>query len=164
MLSLTNLPLNRSRSLSIALAGVLMVAPAIAARHAVAQQQQSDGMPIFKEYRGVQLGMQADEARKKLGNSTNKADDQEFFIFNDKETVQLIYDKDHKVVTISVDFQSGAKDIPTPKVMFGSDIATKTDGSQYRMVRYPKAGCWVSFSKTAGDSPLTSIVLNRIEF
>jgi len=148
----------------MALAGVLMVAPAIATRHAAAQQQLSDDMPIFKEYRGVQLGMPADEARKKLGNPTNKADDQEFFIFNDKETVQLIYDKDHKVVTISADFQTGAKDIPTPKIMFGADIAPKTDGSQYRMVRYPKAGCWVSYSKTAGDTPLTSIVLNKIEF
>src|SRR5215472_9275243 len=109
MLSLTNLPFNRSRSLTMALAGVLMVAPAIATRHAAAQQQLSDDMPIFKEYRGVQLGMPADKA-----------------------TVQLIYDKDHKVVTISADFQTGAKDIPTPKIMFGADIAPKTDGSQYR--------------------------------
>jgi hypothetical protein len=117
--------------------------------------------PIFREYRGVQLGMTAEEARKKLGNPKEKSDGQDFYEFSDNETAQIVYDAAHKVVTVSIDFLNGAKGIPLPKAVVGGEIEAKPDGSMHKMVRYEKAGCWVSYSRTSGESPLISITLQK---
>ena len=125
--------------------------------------QKKDDMPVFNEYRGVQIGMAADDVRKKLGHLKDKGDSQDFFVLSDNETAQIVYDTAHKVVTVSVDFLSGASGVPVARDVVGSDVPGKPDGSMYKMVRYPKAGCWVSFSRTAGDSPLTSVTIQKIE-
>lgn len=136
---------------------------------AVAQAQKTragsgdDDGPLFQEYRTVRIGMTTEEVRKKLNNPNDKSDEQDFFIFSDNESAQVFYDKSHKVFAISVNFLNGARELPTAKGIFGSDITPKPDGSIYKMVRYPKVGCWVSFSRTAGDSPLTTVTLQKIE-
>lgn len=122
-----------------------------------------DDDPLFDEYRSVRIGMTTDEVRKKLNDPTDKSDEQDFFVFSDNESAQVFYDKSHKVFAISVNFLNGASALPTAKSVIGSDIAAKPDGSMYKMVRYPKAGCWVSFSRTSGDSPLTTVTLQKIE-
>jgi len=121
------------------------------------------GAPVFSAYRGVQLGMTADEVRRKLGHLKDKSDEQDFFVFSDNETAQILYDSDKKVKTVSVDFLSGAADVPLAKTVVGADVEAKADGSVYRLVRYPKAGFWVSYSKTAGDSPLISVTIQKIQ-
>ena len=124
-----------------------------------------DDAPIFHEYRGVQIGWLADDVRKKLGNPANKGDEQDYYIFGDgeKERAQIIYDKaTHKVTTISVDFMSGAADVITPQQVFGADVETKPDGSKHKLVRYPKAGYWVSYSRTAGDTPIISVTIQKM--
>jgi hypothetical protein len=116
----------------------------------------------FREYRGVQLGMMTDEVRKKLGDPKDKGDEQDFYVFNDTETAQIVYDKTHKVVTISADFiNSGAA--LSAKQVFGADVEVKADGSVYKMVRYTKAGYWLSYNRTSGNSPLTTITLQKIQ-
>jgi len=120
--------------------------------------------PAFHDYRGVQIGWLADEVRKKLGDPANKGDDQDLYVFNEKEMAQIVYDKaSRKVTTISVDFSNGASSVITPQQVFGGDIESKPDGSKYKLVRYPKAGFWVSYSKTAGDSPLISITIQKMQ-
>jgi hypothetical protein len=106
--------------------------------------------------------MLADEVRKKLGNPSDKTEEQDLFVLNDHETAQVVYDKTHKAVTISFDFTATARDVPTPKVVFGTDIEPKPDGSMYKMVRYPKVGYWLSYNKTAGNSPLISITFQKL--
>ena len=120
-------------------------------------------VPVFNEYRGVQIGWLADDVRKKLGNPANKDDEQDFYVFGDKETAQFVYDKTtHKVVTISVDFMNGATGVPTPQQVFGADVEAKSDGSRYRMVRYPKAGYWITYNRTPGDTPMITITLQKL--
>jgi hypothetical protein len=119
--------------------------------------------PVFQDYRGVQIGWVADDVRKKLGNPESKNDEQDFYIFNEKETAQFFYDKaTHKVTAISVDFMKGATGVPTPQQVLGADFETKPDGSKYKVVQYPKAGCWVSYSKTSGDTPLITITIQKM--
>jgi hypothetical protein len=120
--------------------------------------------PIFLDYRGVKIGWLADEVRKKLGSPANKGDEQDFYVFNDnKETCQIFYDKaTSKVTAISVDFMNGAREVITPQQVFGEDIETKSDGSKSRLVRYPKAGFWVSYNRTGGDSPIITVTIQRI--
>ena len=116
--------------------------------------------PVFHDYRGVKIGWLADEVRKKLGNPANKGDEQDFYMFGEKETAQVMYDKG-QVTAISVDFMNGAKEIITPQQVFGADVEAKPDGSKYKLVRYPKAGYWVSYSRTAGDTPIITVTIQK---
>ncbi len=119
--------------------------------------------PILHDYRGVQIGWLVDDVRKKLGDPANKSDEQDLFVFNEKEMAQIIYDKaTKKVTTISVDFMNGANSVITPQQVFGGEIEAKQDGSKYRMVRYPKVGYWVSYNRTAGDSPLITVTMTKL--
>src|SRR5439155_21811086 len=47
--------------------------------------------PAFNEFKGVRLGMTADEARKKLGDPKDKSDEQDFYLFGDKLAAQVLY-------------------------------------------------------------------------
>ena len=120
--------------------------------------------PRFSEYRGVQIGWLADDVRKKLGNPVDKNEEQDFYVFNEKETAQFYYDKTtHKVTAISIDFSSGASGVPTPQQVFGTDFEAKPDGSKYKMVRYPKVGYWITYNRTPGDTPLVTITLQKLQ-
>jgi hypothetical protein len=163
--SKANLGVFRSLSLlviTVALSALVANAQATKARGAGAAAGDEEG-PALHEYKGISIGMTADEVRKKLGAPSDKGEEQDFFVFSDNETAQVLYDKTHKVMAISFDFMSGAREIPTVKTIFGSDVEAKPDGSIYKMVRYPKAGYWLSYNRTAGTSPLTSITLQKIE-
>jgi len=123
-----------------------------------------DDEPVFHEYRGVKIGWLAAEVRKKLGNPANKGEEQDYYVFAEaKETAQVLYDKGTgKVTAISIDFLNGATEVITPQQVFGADVEAKADGSKYKLVRYPKAGYWVSYSRTAGDSPIITVTIQQI--
>ena len=121
-----------------------------------------DGQPAFHELHGVHIGMLADEARKKLGAPRDKSPEQDFYVFNDNEALQINYDKAGAVTAISVDFMSGANGVPTSKEVFGSDLEAKADGSIFKKVDYPKAGYWISYSRTAGGDPTTTITIQKL--
>jgi len=125
--------------------------------------QRSEPGPAFSDFKGVRIGTSVDESRKKLGNPRDKADDQDFYVFNDTQAVQIFYDKTAKVSAISIDYMTGASGIPSPKDVLGTEADKKADGSLYKLVRYPKAGYWVSYSRTAGDSPTTTVTMQKIE-
>jgi hypothetical protein len=129
---------------------------------AVAQPKGEDE-PLFNEYKGVRIGMTTDEARAKLGVPQDKGDDQDFFVFNEKESAQIFYDKAHKTYAISINYLGTGSSTPEPKAVLGSDLQAKPDGSMHKMVRYPKAGYWVSYSRTAGSDPLITVTLQRID-
>jgi len=118
---------------------------------------------LFKDYRGIQLGMTADEVRKKLGTPKDKGNEQDFFVFGDNESAQIVYDSTHKVITISADYLSTEPTVPTCKQVLGSEVEAKADGSVYKMVRFPKAGYWLSYNRTGGASPMTSITWQKIQ-
>jgi len=143
---------------------VLVVLATLCAAPAVRSFAQKGEDPLFRDFKGVQIGTLTDEARKKLGSPKDKGDDQDFYIFNDNQAVQVYYDKATKKVTaISIDFMNGANPIPTPREVVGSELEAKADGSGYKMVRYPKAGYWVSYSRTAGKEPTITITMQKIE-
>ena len=119
--------------------------------------------PVFLDYRGVKIGWLADEVRKKLGDPANKGEEQDYYRFGENEACQILYDKaTSKVTAISVDFMNGAREVITPQQVFGSDFEAKPDGSKYKLVRYPKAGYWVSYSRTAGDTPIITVTIQKL--
>jgi hypothetical protein len=148
------------------LAGICLLLAGISASAQTTRKASAaaDDDPVLLDYRGIQIGWLADEVRKKLGAPTDKGDEQDFYVFNDKETCQVVYDKaTRKVTAISVDFVSGASGVITPQQVFGSDIESKSDGSKYKLVRYPKAGYWVSYSRTAGETPMITVTMQKLQ-
>jgi len=145
---------------------LLMLAPAVSRaqkpRAAAASADDDEQQPSFGDFKGVRLGMTADDARKKLGTPQDKGVEQDFYVFNGNQAVQVYYDKSGLVTAISIDFMSGATGIPTPKEVLGVNAEPKPDGSIYKMIRYRKAGYWVSYNKGAGDSPTVTITMQKI--
>jgi hypothetical protein len=156
----------RTRNLTLLLIGALTFV-ALAADTSRAQRKTStdepDNQPAFTDFKGVRIGMTADAARKKLGSPRDKSAELDFYVFNDTQAVQVCYDKTGAVSAISIDFMSGASAVPTAKEVLGSEPEAKADGSVYKMLRYPKAGYWVSYSRTAGSSPTTTVTMQKID-
>ena len=117
--------------------------------------------PLFREYRGVRLGMSAEEARAKLGTPALKDSDQDYYVFSENETAQIVYDAAHKVVTISVDYLGGIG-APDYKAVVGGELERTANGSLYRLVRYESLGLWVSYNRTTG--PVMSVTLTIQKF
>jgi hypothetical protein len=153
----------RARALR-ALPLLLLAALALSAPHAAHAQDKQDKAeePPFHEYKGVRIGMTTDETRKKLGNPADKNDKQDSFVFNDKESCQVYYDETKKVYAVAITYLGG-NDIPTPKNVLGIDAEVKQDGSLNKLVRFPKVGYWIAYTRTAGDSPMTFITMRKIE-
>lgn len=122
-----------------------------------------DDKPLYSSYKGVRIGTPTDEARSKLGTPKEKADDQDFYVYSEYESVQVIYDAAHTVTAISVNYLGDPKVIPTPHDIFGADVAAKPDGSIFKLVRYPKAGYWVSYNRTAGEDPMIIVTMQKIQ-
>jgi len=158
---------SRNRNLILLLVGTLTFV-ALAADNSRAQRTKTftdepDNQPTFSDFKGVRIGMTADAARKKLGNPRDKSAEMDLYVFNDTQAVQVFYDKAGAVSAISIDFMNGANGIPTAKEVLGTEADAKTDGSVYKLLRYPKAGYWVSYSRTAGSSPTTTITMQKID-
>jgi hypothetical protein len=119
-------------------------------------------VPLFTNYKGVTLGMSADEVRRKLDGLKEKSKEQDFFIFSDNESAQVYYDTEGKVMAVSLNYVGEGSNAPDAKAVLGEDVEAKADGSMYKLVRYPEAGYWVSYSRTAGNSPLIIVTMQKI--
>lgn len=113
-------------------------------------------------YRNVSIGMKADDARKALGEPKEKADDQDFYMFAEIESAQVYYDANRSVTAISITYFGDLSKVPSAKMVLGEEAEPKPDGSIFKLVRFSKAGFWISYSKTAGDAPTVSITLQKI--
>ena len=156
-----------TRNLTLLLVSTL-IAVALAADTSRAQRTRAsadepDNQPMFSEFKGVRIGTTADAARKKLGSPRDKSAEQDFYVFNDTQAVEIFYDKTGAVSAISIDFMSGANGVPTAKEVLGTEADAKADGSVYKLLRYPKAGYWVSYSRTAGTTPTTTVTMQKID-
>ena len=147
----------------IALALLAAASTTVATAQQRASEKKAVDKPLFIEYKGVRIGMDADEVRKKLGEPTDKGDIQDFFQFTEKESCQVYYDKVRKVMAVSINYVGDASGAPLPKVVLGVEIEAKSDGAMYKMIRYPEDGYWVSYNKTGGADPLVTVTMQKIQ-
>lgn len=130
-------------------------------------QTQRDGndsasQPEYRDYKGVQIGTPADEVREKLGEPELMEENQDLFLISDVEMVQVVYDKEGKVTTVSITYSGNVEAAPTARAVLGEDVAAAADGRVYKLVSYPSVGYWVAYSRTAGDDPIVSITMQRM--
>lgn len=130
-------------------------APAMKPANSHSQIQQS----TYRDYRGVRLGMTATEARAKLGDPVMKSNEQDYYVFSQNETAQIVYDAFQKVVTISADYSGGVGAPDVRAVVGAGTLLQRPDGSLFRMVHYESEGFWVSYNKSAGVMPVVTITL-----
>jgi hypothetical protein len=129
-------------------------APGPKTQKAHAQVQQ----PLYREYRGVRLGMTATEVRAKLGEPALKSDEQDFFVISPNETAQIAYNAAQKVVTISTDYTEGTG-APDYKTVVGEGLTQRPNGSLFKMVMYDSERFWVTYSKSVTTVPIVTITI-----
>lgn len=91
-------------------------------------------VPVFKDYRGIRIGMTADEVRSTL-DGLKKDKGQDVFVFSGHESAQIFYDEQGKVTAISIDYFGDSNNAPSPAVVLGSELQAKDDGSMYQLNR-----------------------------
>jgi hypothetical protein len=155
--------------LLIVMLGALMTLMSVVAAQAQGQRfrapignplKESTQQPLYTEYKGVRIGMTADEARAKLGEAALKADDQDFYVVSTTETAQIFYDPSHKVMGISVDYLGGVG-APDYRNVIGDNVDLKPDGAIYKVVRYKHLGVWVSYNRTPGSTGIVTITIQK---
>ena len=126
-----------------------------------AQTAAASNTPVFTDYRGVKIGMSTEETRSKL-DRLKKGEGGDFLVFSEYESAQIYYDKSGKVTAISIDYFGDQNGAPTPEAVLGAGLQAKPDGSMYQLNRYPDAGYWVSYNRTAGDKPIVTITMQKL--
>ena len=105
--------------------------------------------------------MTAEEVRAKL-EDVKKGDRQDFLVFSERESAQIYYDDQGKVTAISIDYFGDNNNAPSSDAVLGAALQAKADGSMYQLNRYPEAGYWVSYNRTAGDKPIITITMQKM--
>jgi len=142
--------MRNSKEFRILLAVLLLL---VAAAIANAQTQS-----VYREYRGIRLGMTAAETRAKLGEPAMKSDDQDFYVLSTNETAQIVYNTAQKVITISTDYTGGVG-APDYRSVVGEGLLQRPDGSVFRMVMNDAERFWVSYNKTVTVVPIVTITI-----
>jgi hypothetical protein len=117
--------------------------------------------PIYAGYKGVMIGMPMAEARTKLGDPRDKSDTEDYYVFSESETAQILYDAKKTVRVISVNYIGSSK-APNPLDILGIQIEQKPDGSMNKLVKYPREGFWISYLRTGGDDPMTVVTVQKM--
>ena len=118
--------------------------------------------PPYSAYKGVGIGTAMDDARTKLGIPKEKSDTQDFYVFSDDESAIVYYGAEKTVTALTVTFTGKLDAAPTAKAVFGEDVPPKPDGGIFKMVRYPKAGFWISYNKILGDNHVVMIAMQKM--
>ncbi len=159
---LTRIIKTNASSIRIALfVSFIVLVTAIAAS---GQMTISQLKPVWPGYKGATLGMTADEVKTKFGEPKCEDPESIFYVISDTENVQFMIDANKKVRAISAVFDANNLTQPTFEEVFGktADAEPKPDGSVYKLVKYPDAGYWVSFSRMAGDKAMVIVMIQKM--
>lgn len=118
--------------------------------------------PSYESYRGVTIGMPAADSRAKLGEPSQRSNSGDYYVVSPNESVQVLYDKEQLVRSITVNYSGSLKMAPSVKDVLGEDVKKEPDGSIYKLIRYPAVGFWVSYNRTAGGDAVVVITLQKM--
>ncbi len=138
--------------------------PAVKEKPAAPASQESPA-PVVTSLGGLTLGLTADEAKDKLGKPDVSDKTGMLFTPSGTESIQIGLDEEGKIRTIAHIYTDGDKKAPSFEDVFGPGVEKpESTGTLYKMVRYPEAGMWLSYSLTNADSkPMTVVTMRRIK-
>jgi hypothetical protein len=122
--------------------------------------------PLVDDIQGVTLGMTSDDVKDKLGKPDSSDSTSMYYELKDGEQVQLRLNSDHKVTMVAAIYTGKSADAPDFGEVFGTEAqaAPQANGTIYKLVRYPGAGYWVSYSRLALESgPMTTVTMQKIQ-
>ncbi len=114
----------------------------------------------YADYKGVLLGMTTAEVKSKLGTPAFSDSETDVFAVSATETAQIGYDSSGKAKVISVDYQNGVG-APDPEAVVGGMLEQRSNGTQYRKIRYERLGFWVFYSRTSTPVDIVSITIQK---
>jgi len=121
--------------------------------------------PVFTEYKGITIGLTADEVRDKI-NKKPKIEDKDgfYYVFSDNEAMQIVLDENKKVKVISIIYSGENSGAPTYEAVFGKDVPFEKnpDGRVYKLIRYPESGYWVAYSSSAGENSTITVTIQKL--
>lgn len=132
-------------------------------RETAAPQTNTAPKPAITSLDDIRLGMTIDEVKAALGKPD--VEDKTGMLFTPgRHSVQVGVDDKGTVRTIAVVYTDGDKDAPTFEQIFGPSVeAPEPGGNIYKLIRYPEAGFWLSYSVTnPGDKPITAVTMRRM--
>ena len=119
--------------------------------------------PVWREYRGLKIGMSKEQVRQRLGTPGDVSDRQDFFSLNGFESAQVFYDTQARVSAVSVNYLGEESGAPPPEKVFGATVETAADGSLHKLVRYERAGYLVIYGRSGGDAPpLVTVTMQKL--
>jgi outer membrane protein assembly factor BamE (lipoprotein component of BamABCDE complex) len=129
-----------------------------------AQNSDKKNLPAWQSYKGISLGMTADEVRAKLGAAKSEDAGGFFYVFSDTENAQILLDNNKKVRAVSVVFDAAHPTTPSFADVFGktAELQAKPDGSIYKMMKYEEAGYWISYSRMAGEKAMVIVMIQKM--
>ena len=117
--------------------------------------------PTYSSYRGISIRTPAAEVAEKFGTPTQKSKAGDYYVISPTESVQISYDLDQTVKSITVNYTGDLKSAPTPMDVVGTDVRKDEEGSISKMVSYPKEGFWISYIRTPGKDATIIITLRK---
>ena len=121
-----------------------------------------EAIPAYADLIGIRLGMSADEVRAKVDNLKDKSKSQDFFVFSESKSAQVYYDAQGKVMALSIDYVGKNSEPPVPEQLLGETLEAKPDGSMHKLKRYPEAGYWIAYNRTAGENPIITVTVQKM--
>lgn len=112
-------------------------------------------------YRGITIGTAITDTRAKLGEPKEKSDQGDYFIIGNGETTQTVYEAG-KVKVISTSYFGDKVKAPTVKEILGTDVVPNAEGAINKMIKFPKAGFWISYVRTAGSDPMVMVTIQKM--
>ena len=119
-------------------------------------------MPVWKSYKEVTVGMSADAVKDKLGKAKVSDKDGFYYEMSDEETLQIGLDAEQKVRVISITYKVKEGNAPKFEDVLGADPSVEPNGAVYKLVRYPEAGYWVAYNRTAGDDATVTVTIQKL--
>ena len=159
------LPLKNEARLAALAAALLLALPTDshgAQLSSAASPAPASSGPLYRDFRGVELGMTSDEARERLGKPKDGGNAMDYFEFSDHQRASVYYDTDKKVEAIIATYVGPKSEAPAPEVIVGSSIEFAEDGSGSKKVDYPAEGFWVAYNRTAGDQSFVMITIKKL--
>src|SRR5438270_14084280 len=107
----------------------LLVSLVLTLAFSFAAAGQAAQKPVFAGYKGVMIGTKMDDARTKLGTPKDKSDSEDYYVYSDNESAQVLYGPDKSVRVLSVNYMG--KGAPTPMEVLGLAVDATADGGIY---------------------------------